>query len=155
MGHVIVTICLSNLKLKACTVEGELESQEHTFTWDMISNYEADLEEQAFTFQYAKEGKEPRWVRVYSPHVSLLNAVSCFLLVYLSVSPLSPPSFTHSIILSLPQFRYMEQCVDRINEEILWKQPDGDSGSPQTATKQVTSAKKPNKVPISSYNDDL
>ena len=72
VGHVIVTICLSNLKLKACTVEGELESQEHTFTWDMISNYEADLEEQAFTFQYAKGGKEPRWVRVYSPHVSLL-----------------------------------------------------------------------------------
>ena len=48
----------------------------------------------------------------------------------------------------------MEQCVDRINEEILWKQPDGDSDSPQL-TKQVTSAKKPNKVPISSYNDDL
>ena len=70
VGHVIVTICLSSLKLKACSVEGELESQEHTFTWDMISNYEADLEEQAFTFQYAKEGKEPRWVRVYSPHVS-------------------------------------------------------------------------------------
>lgn len=49
----------------------------------------------------------------------------------------------------------MEQCVDRINEEILWKQPDGDSDSPQIATKQVTSVKKPDKVPISSYNDDL
>lgn len=70
VGHVIVTISLSHLKLKACTTEGELESQEHTFTWDMVSNYEADLEEQAFTFQYTKEGKEPRWVRVYSPHVS-------------------------------------------------------------------------------------
>ena len=61
-------------------------------------------------------------------------------------------TLTHSHSL---QFRYMEQCVDRINEEILWKQPDGDSGSPQIATKQVMSAKKPNKVPISSYNDDL
>ena len=70
VGHVIVSIGLSHLKLKACTTEGELESQEHIFTWDMVSNYEADLEEQAFTFQYTKEGKEPRWVRVYSPHVS-------------------------------------------------------------------------------------
>ena len=72
VGHVIVTISLSNLKLKACSIDGELESQEHTFTWDIISNYEADLEEQAFTFQYTKHGKEPRWVRIYSPHVSML-----------------------------------------------------------------------------------
>ena len=72
-GHVIVTISLSHLKLKACSTEGELEAQEHTFTWDMVSNYEADLEEQAFTFQYTKEGRDPRWVRVYSPHVSLFS----------------------------------------------------------------------------------
>jgi len=45
-------------------------AQEHTFTWDMISNYEADLEEQAFTFQFNREGKEPRWVKIFSPFVS-------------------------------------------------------------------------------------
>ena len=67
----------------------------------------------------------------------------------LSLTHSLTPSHSYSL-----QFRYMEQCVDRINEEILWKQPDGDSDSPQLA-KQVTSAKKPNKVPISSYNDDL
>lgn len=49
----------------------------------------------------------------------------------------------------------MEQCVDRINEEILWKQPDGDSDSRQTATKQVITTKKPTKPPITDYNDDL
>ena len=46
------------------------QSQEHMFTWDMISNYEADLEEQAFTFQYNREGRGPRWVKVFSPFVS-------------------------------------------------------------------------------------
>ena len=35
----------------------------------MVTKYEADIEEQAFTFQCAREGKEPRWIRVYSPHV--------------------------------------------------------------------------------------
>ena len=79
VGHVIVTIGLSSLKLKACSTEGELESQEHTFTWDMVSNYEADLEEQAFTFQYAKEGKEPRWVKVYSSYVSELMGYKSYI----------------------------------------------------------------------------
>jgi len=69
-GHVIVAISPKSLRLKACTTEGALESQEHTFTWDMISNYEADLEEQAFTFQFNREGKEPRWVKIFSPFVS-------------------------------------------------------------------------------------
>ena len=49
----------------------------------------------------------------------------------------------------------MEQCVDRINEEILWKQPDGDSAESQPATKQVLSAKKPSKPLVSGYDDDL
>lgn len=35
----------------------------------MVTKYEADIEEQAFTFQCVREGKEPRWIRVYSPHV--------------------------------------------------------------------------------------
>lgn len=39
----------------------------------MVSKFEADVEEQAFTFQYAREGKDPRWIRVYSPHVSYID----------------------------------------------------------------------------------
>ncbi len=46
------------------------QSQKHTFTWSMIANYEADLEEQAFTFQYSKDGRDPSWVKVYSTYVS-------------------------------------------------------------------------------------
>lgn len=36
----------------------------------MISNYEADLEEEAFTFQYTREGRDPSWVKVFTPYVS-------------------------------------------------------------------------------------
>lgn len=46
-----------------------LEDQEHTFPWEMILNHEADLEEGAFTFQYTRDKKAPRWVRIYTPYV--------------------------------------------------------------------------------------
>jgi hypothetical protein len=72
---------------KTCSLSS-LQLQSPSFSWDQITSYEADLEESAFTFLYTRgEGKDPRWVKVYSPF-----------------------------------FRYMEECVDRINQEILWKQ---------------------------------
>ena len=43
--------------------------------------------------------------------------------------------------------------MDRINEELLWKQPDGDSS--ESATKPVASAKKSSKPLVSGYDDDL
>lgn len=70
VGHVIVAISRSHIRLKACTEDGALEEQEHTFAWDMVVQHEADMEEEAFTFQYNREGKSPRWVRVYSKYVS-------------------------------------------------------------------------------------
>jgi sorting nexin-27 len=90
VGHVKVSLTLQQLVLQACSTDGEDELQSPSFSWDQITSYEADLEESAFTFLYTRgEGKDPRWVKVYSPF-----------------------------------FRYMEECVDRINQEILWKQPD-------------------------------
>lgn len=118
VGHVIVTISLETLKLKACSTEGVPESQEHVFTWSMVSNYEADLEEEAFTFQYTREGKEPRWVKVFSPY-----------------------------------YRYMEQCVDRINQEILWKKPDSSKGTPKPSPRP---ARGKDEVKVAAItNDDL
>ncbi len=70
VGHVIVSISRSNILLKACSEEGEEEEQEHNFTWDMLVEHEADMEEEVFTFQYAREGKKPRWVKIYSEYVS-------------------------------------------------------------------------------------
>lgn len=71
VGHVIVTISSSDIRLKACSEEGVLEGQEHTFPWEMVCISEADIEEEAFTFQYTRESKPPRWVRVYSKYVSV------------------------------------------------------------------------------------
>lgn len=71
VGHVIMSIGRSCIRLKACTEEGVPEDQEHTFQWEMVARHEADVEDEAFTFQYTREGKSPRWVRVYSKYVSL------------------------------------------------------------------------------------
>ncbi len=45
------------------------QTQEHTFDWDMIGEYEAEIEDRAFTFTIKREGKDPKWIRVYSPYV--------------------------------------------------------------------------------------
>ena len=45
------------------------QTQEHSFTWDMIGVCEADIEDQALTFTILREGKDPRWIRVFSPCV--------------------------------------------------------------------------------------
>ncbi len=71
VGHVIVTINRYHIRLKACSDEGIPEEQEHTFQWDVIVKHEADIEEQAFTFQYTRDTKPPRWVKVHSKYVSL------------------------------------------------------------------------------------
>ena len=71
----------------------------------MVNKYEADVEEQAFTFQYTREGKEPRWIRVYSSHVS-----SFFNLFYFI-----------SYNCTNQQYLYMERCVERVKDELKWK----------------------------------
>ena len=70
VGHVIVILNAANIRLRACTEEGALEEQEHSFAWELVCQHEADMEESAFIFQYNREKKGPRWVRVYSPYVS-------------------------------------------------------------------------------------
>ena len=66
----MVTISRSSIRLRACSEDGDLEEQEHTFQWEMVVQHEPDVEEEAFTFQYTRESKPPRWVRVYSKYVS-------------------------------------------------------------------------------------
>ena len=86
-GHIIMAVGTDGFTLRACTEEGELEvggrererpilflnpqTQEHNFPWSMVPSYEADLEDCAFVFKVTREGKEPRWIRVYTPYVSL------------------------------------------------------------------------------------
>lgn len=84
-GHVIASVSLNHLKLQACDEEGIVEDQNHTFPWEAIKNWEADIEEGAFTFQYAR-GERLKWVRIFTEH-----------------------------------FEYMADCVNRVMEEIKWK----------------------------------
>lgn len=50
---------------------GRSQDQEHTFNWKELSQWEADQEAMAFCFEYTKEGKKPRWVKVYSEYVRI------------------------------------------------------------------------------------
>lgn len=67
-GHIIVSFGLQNVKLQACTVEGELESQTTTFRYDELLNWDEDEEAMAFYFEYSRSGKKPRSVRIMSPY---------------------------------------------------------------------------------------
>ncbi len=46
--------------------------------------------------------------------------------------------FYDPLLFSDVQYRYMEMCVDRINEELLWKKPDGSDGLSSAATPKAT-----------------
>lgn len=127
VGHVIVSISRSHIRLKACSEEGVLEDQEHTFPWEMVVQHEADVEEGAFTFQYTREGKSPRWVRVYSRYVSTCPLLEVVFLIGCVYGVLGM-SFIGRLVLSecslfLPQYEYMEECVQRIKEEFKWNDP--------------------------------
>jgi sorting nexin-27 len=40
------------------------------FSWSEILAYESDDESMSFDFEYVREGKKPRWVKIYTPYVS-------------------------------------------------------------------------------------
>ncbi|XP_065060533.1 sorting nexin-27-like isoform X4 [Rhopilema esculentum] len=67
-GPIILSISLKNLQLKACQEDGTPLEQEHTFTWEEITSWEADEEAMNFMFEYQRAGKKPRQVRVRSPY---------------------------------------------------------------------------------------
>jgi len=67
-GPVLLTVSLTNVKLKACTDDGTPLEQEHTFTWEEIINWDADEEGMQFTFEFQRAGKKSRHVRVNSPY---------------------------------------------------------------------------------------
>ncbi|XP_074614990.1 sorting nexin-27-like isoform X1 [Acropora palmata] len=73
-GHVIVSISIESFRLQACSDQGERQDQEHTFNWEELSQWEADQEAMAFCFEYTKEGRKPRWVKVYSEYFFYMNA---------------------------------------------------------------------------------
>ncbi|CAH1797029.1 unnamed protein product [Owenia fusiformis] len=66
-GHVITIFGYDSYKLQACKEDGTVESQVIEFQWEELNVYEADDEGMSFNFEYIKEGKRPRWVKIFSP----------------------------------------------------------------------------------------
>ncbi|XP_033125208.1 sorting nexin-27-like [Anneissia japonica] len=75
-GHVIPIISLDTFRLQACTEDGVIEEQVPTFKWTEIKQFEYDDEAMAFTFEYEKTGKKPRWVKVHTQYFKYM--LECF-----------------------------------------------------------------------------
>lgn len=67
-GHVIATFGMDSFKLQACKDDGAAESQVIEFSLDSITMWEIDDEAMAFCFQYSRQEKPPRWVKIFSPY---------------------------------------------------------------------------------------
>jgi hypothetical protein len=50
-----------------------LQSQVVEFAWPSIKEWEVDDEAMAFCFQYQRPEKNPRWVKIFTPYVSLFS----------------------------------------------------------------------------------
>lgn len=65
-GHVVPIVSFDAFRLQACGEDGGLEDQVIEFSWDTIVTYELEEEGMSFMFQYRRNGKPDRWVRIYS-----------------------------------------------------------------------------------------
>lgn len=63
---------MKSFRLIACREDGSLESQTVDLTWNTILRWESDDESMAFCFEYSRNDKPPRWVKVYTPYVCIL-----------------------------------------------------------------------------------
>lgn len=69
-GHVVPAVGMKSFRLHACSEDGTLESQTVELQWDTIVRWESEEEEMAFCFQYSRNDKPPRWVKMLTPYVS-------------------------------------------------------------------------------------
>ncbi len=48
-----------------------LQNQVIEFDWRSICQYDLEDESMTFLFQYTRQDKSPRWIKIHTPHVSL------------------------------------------------------------------------------------
>jgi sorting nexin-27 len=75
-GHVIAIAGTSAFKLQACKEDGTAESQVIEFAWNDILQYDVDTDQMSFNFEYHREGRKPRLVRIFTPYNIYLR--ECF-----------------------------------------------------------------------------
>lgn len=63
---------MERFQLIACRDDGTLEAQIVDLEWDTINRWESDEESMAFCFEYSRNEKPPRWVKVFTPYVRFL-----------------------------------------------------------------------------------
>lgn len=64
---------MKSFRLIACREDGTLEQQTVELAWNTILQWESDEESMAFCFEYSRNEKPPRWVKVYTPYVSIMT----------------------------------------------------------------------------------
>ncbi|KAK6179876.1 sorting nexin-27 isoform X2 [Patella vulgata] len=79
-GHVIARIGIECFKLQACQENGTAESQVIEFSWKDVLSYEVDEEGMSFNFEYHRQGKKPRIVKIFTQYFYYMN--DCFNKVY-------------------------------------------------------------------------
>jgi hypothetical protein len=66
-----VLVCIT--KLTVFFSFSFFQSQVVEFAWTSIKEWEVDDEAMAFCFQYQRPEKNPRWVKIFTPYVSLFS----------------------------------------------------------------------------------
>lgn len=75
-GHVMASVGYLGLRLIACTEDGTLENQIVEFTWKTIKCWEVDETNGLFSFQFQREDKSPKCVKLHTPYFTFL--ADCF-----------------------------------------------------------------------------
>lgn len=75
-GHVMAAVGYLGLRLIACTEDGTLENQIVEFTWKTIKCWEVDETNGLFSFQFQREEKNPKSVKLHTPYFTFL--ADCF-----------------------------------------------------------------------------
>lgn len=84
-GHVIVVLTPTGLKLKACTLEGEPESQVVEFAYEDIEKVEVDDDEMTCIVEVKIENKPNRKIKIFTGFVSSSSLTD--LTVQLTLNP--------------------------------------------------------------------
>ncbi|CAG5126487.1 unnamed protein product, partial [Candidula unifasciata] len=79
-GHVVAIIGIEAFKLQACKEDGTPEAQVIEFNWKDVKSYQVDEEGMSFNFEYNRQGKKPRLVKIFTPYFNFMN--DCFDRIY-------------------------------------------------------------------------
>ncbi|XP_041370157.1 sorting nexin-27-like [Gigantopelta aegis] len=75
-GHVIAIVGIECFKLQACKDDGTPESQVIEFSWKDVQSFEVDEEGMSFNFEYNRQGKKPRIVKIQTQYYHFM--CDCF-----------------------------------------------------------------------------